>query len=304
MTRWVREFRLIPVVLIAIGCLLALKLIGLIFDGGYTLAERLGRSGTMVVTTVPVPAAPTLRSPATALTTTPARSQGPKPSWMQEIFNYPDVTGTVDTPKPANPDSAGKQAAAKEHAKEPQDPSVAGNSSPPASKASAEGRANNGTAIPLDPSRPISAAERGLLERLQERRQELEARARQLDIRESLLSAAEKKLEGQIAEQAGNGKAGAAERKEEADAARMKSLITMYETMKPKEAAKIFDRLEIRVLLDMASKINPRRMSEILAQMRPEAAERLTVELANRAAGDKSQNAADLPKIEGRPTGN
>ena len=53
MSRWVREFRLMPVVLIAIGCLFALKTIGLIFDGGYTLAQRLGGDGTLVVTTVP-----------------------------------------------------------------------------------------------------------------------------------------------------------------------------------------------------------------------------------------------------------
>lgn len=300
MTRWVREFRLIPVLLIAIGCLLALKLIGLVFDGGYTLAERLGRSGTMVVTTVPVPPTTTLRSPASPLPPASLRPEGAKPSWMQEIFNYPDVTGTVEPPKPANQEAGTKEPAAKE----PQGQSAAGKEGPSTAPAAAESRPNNGTPIPLDPSRPVSAAERALLERLHERRQELEARARQLDIRESLLSAAEKKLEGQLAEQASNGKAGAADRKDEADAARMKSLITMYETMKPKEAAKIFDRLEIRVLLDMATKINPRRMSEILAQMRPEAAERLTVELASRATGDKSQNAADLPKIEGRPTGN
>ena len=56
----------------------------------------------------------------------------------------------------------------------------------------------------------------------------------------------------------------------------------MYENMKPKDAAKIFDRLDIRVLIEVANQINPRRMSDILAQMSPEAAERLTVELANR----------------------
>jgi flagellar motility protein MotE (MotC chaperone) len=56
------------------------------------------------------------------------------------------------------------------------------------------------------------------------------------------------------------------------------------------------------VLFEIASQIAPRKMSDILGLMQPEAAERLTVELARRASGgDKSASAADLPKIEGRP---
>ena len=41
MIRRARDFRLIPVVLLATICLFALKVSGLVFDGGYTLAERL-----------------------------------------------------------------------------------------------------------------------------------------------------------------------------------------------------------------------------------------------------------------------
>jgi flagellar motility protein MotE (MotC chaperone) len=75
----------------------------------------------------------------------------------------------------------------------------------------------------------------------------------------------------------------------------------MYEGMKPKDAAKVFDRLELSVLFDIASQIAPRKMSDIMGQMQPEAAERLTVELARRASGDKSQS-AELPKIGGKPS--
>ena len=76
----------------------------------------------------------------------------------------------------------------------------------------------------------------------------------------------------------------------------------MYESMKPKDAAKIFDRLEMPVLFEIASQIAPRKMSDILGLMQPEAAERLTVELARRAAGgERSASAAELPKIEGKP---
>jgi flagellar motility protein MotE (MotC chaperone) len=46
------------------------------------------------------------------------------------------------------------------------------------------------------------------------------------------------------------------------------------------------------------------RPTEILAQMSPETAERLTVELANRAnTQPKTKNPDQLPKIEGKPSG-
>jgi len=73
----------------------------------------------------------------------------------------------------------------------------------------------------------------------------------------------------------------------------------MYESMKPKDAAKVFDRLEMSVLIEIALQIAPRKMSDILGLMQPEAAERLTVELARRAGGDNNK-AAELPKIEGK----
>ena len=43
MIRFARDFRLIPIVLLATVSLFALKVSGLVFDGGYTLAERLQR---------------------------------------------------------------------------------------------------------------------------------------------------------------------------------------------------------------------------------------------------------------------
>ena len=88
--------------------------------------------------------------------------------------------------------------------------------------------------------------------------------------------------------------------KNEADAARFKGIVTMYEGMKPKDAAKVFDRLEMAVLYEIASQIAPRKMSDILGLMQPEAAERLTVELARRAGNDKAGQTAELPKIEGK----
>lgn len=304
MTRFLRDFRLMPIVLIAIGCLFALKTIGLISGEGYTLGQRLGGSSNALVVTTTVPGAPVtqMRSPAVPLEVTAAQPQGSKSSWMQEMFNYPgggDITGAIATTKPAEKAAMEKAEAAekKEPVPEPG----------PESKAAA------GTIIALDQPRSASAGERALLERLQARRQELDARARELDLRESMLKAAEKKLETQVAAGKAEGAKGetpggspggsAAQRKDEIENARFKSVVTMYETMKPKEAAKIFDRLDIKVLIDVATQMKPQVMSQILAQMTPEAAERLTVELAVRGGSDRGVNPSNLPKIEGRPAG-
>jgi flagellar motility protein MotE (MotC chaperone) len=207
-----------------------------------------------------------------------------KRSWAQESFNFPggkadpsDVTGSVT--------------AKKEEA--PPKPAV----SPPETA-----KPPDGTVIFPEQTPSISPSERALLERLQARRQELEARAREIDIRENLLKSAEKRIEGKVEElKAVESRIGAAtEQKKEAEDARLKGLVTMYEGMKPKDAAKVFDRLEMTVLFEIASKIAPRKMSDILGLMSPEAAERLTVEMARRAGGDKSAAAAELPKIEGK----
>ena len=118
---------------------------------------------------------------------------------------------------------------------------------------------------------------------------------------------AEKTLEKDAAvekaEEAKNGTTAQRKDRDETDNARLKSVITMYETMKPKDAAKIFDRLDIKVLIEVASQMKPQVMAAIMAQMTPENAERLTVELATRSGGDRTLNPMSLPKIEGRPTG-
>ena len=205
-------------------------------------------------------------------------------SWAQEIFNFPggnkvdrsDITGSVQE-KPKE-DEAKPAVAAPEVAKP------------------------EGVVIHPEQGQAASPSERAILERLQSRRQELEARAREIDIRESLLKAAEKRVESRVEELKGieSRITTATQQKSDADAARFKGIVTMYEAMKPKDAAKVFDRLEMPVLIEIATQIAPRKMSDILGLMATDAAERLTVEMARRAGSDKSASASDLPKIEGK----
>src|SRR6266545_670775 len=212
--------------------------------------------------------------------------QQTRKSWAQDTLNFPggrkadpdDITGSV-------------QAKPKEPAPKPAAPAA---EPPPKS---------DGVVVFPEPNQQsVSPSERAILERLQARRQELEQRAREIEIRESLLKSAEKRIEGRVEEmKATEAKISTATgQKAEQDAARFKGIITMYENMKPKDAAKVFDRLEMSVLYEIASQIAPRKMSDILGLMQPEAAERLTVELARRAGTDKSTSTAELPKIEGK----
>ena len=213
-----------------------------------------------------------------------------KASWAQETINFPGGSNKL---KGDPADITGSVQGKEEKKQEPPKPAAA---APPQPAKPA------GVVVYPEPSAQISPSERAILERLQARRQELEQRAREVEIRESLLKAAERRIESKVEEVRSNdAKTGAAAaQKAEADAARFKGIITMYEGMKPKDAAKVFDRLEMNVLYDIASQIAPRKMADILGLMQPEAAERLTVELARRAGSDKSAQAAELPKIEGK----
>jgi flagellar motility protein MotE (MotC chaperone) len=132
-------------------------------------------------------------------------------------------------------------------------------------------------------SQASSPSERALLERLGERRDELQQRNRDMELRERLLENAEKKLESRIHELKGLETKAQEAGKSGAEANGLKNLVTMYETMKPKDAARVFDRLTHEVLVPVVLQMNPRKMAEVLAVMSPEAAERLTVALAARA---------------------
>ena len=266
-----RNIRVIPVVVIAIASLASLKVAGLLIDGAYVFDYRL--QGTTNAETRG-------ESRNESRGESKGESRG---SWAQQMLKFPggpkaepsDVTGSVhgapkeEAPKPAVPETK-----------------------------------PDGVVIhPDDNAKTVSPAERAILERLQSRRQELETRAREIDIRENLLKAAEKRIESKVEELKAIESRAATEKEQKAEAenTRLKGLVTTYESMKPKDAAKVFDRLEMPVLIEIASQIAPRKMSDIMGLMQTDAAERLTVELARRAGGDKSDGgAADLPKIEGR----
>jgi len=317
MVRYIRELRLIPIALIASACLLALKTADLALNGSSLFArdDTPWISADVAVTR--------LLPDATA-------PPGAKLSWAQQMFNFPNSSGTPPLPSAAPrlaasqiagrdssditgsvvaaPASRNADAAAK--AKSRADGSAAaGTPGPPGGTAlGKDGKPTlpaGGALIPANGAALPTGAERAILERLQERREELDARARELDIRQSLIESAEKRMEAKLQEVRDIESHIKVETKEkdDAEAARLKSLIVMYENMKPRDAAKIFNGLDTSVLIQVASEINPRQMAEILAQMSPDVAQRLTVALADKAQqAAQSGSPANLPKIEGQPT--
>jgi flagellar motility protein MotE (MotC chaperone) len=219
--------------------------------------------------------------------------QRTKSSWAQQNLNYPGGAKVASIFTKGDPDDITGSTHGEPKEKPKEEP-----------KPEAPDTKPDGVVLhPEENQQPVSASERAILERLQSRRQELDARVREIEIRESLLKEAEKRITSKVDEMKAFETKAASEnaQKAEAENARFKGIITMYEGMKPKDAAKVFDRLEMPVLLEIASQIAPRKMSDILGLMQTDAAERLTVELARRATGGRSANAsAELPKIEGK----
>ncbi len=150
----------------------------------------------------------------------------------------------------------------------------------------------------------LSQSEIALLEALSNRRKELDSREKKLDLRLTLLKAAEKRIDdkiGKLEKIRDEIKLRTVQQKKLQDG-KFKNLVSIYEGMKPKEAARIFSRLDSKVVLQVAERIAPRKMSAILAKMEANAAERLTIQLATKAAGG-DEPSQELPRIDSGKAG-
>ncbi len=146
-------------------------------------------------------------------------------------------------------------------------------------------------------------SEIAILQKLNARRKALEEREKELEMRENLLKATEDKLGQRVDElKTIENKIGGDTVKKEADKGKeLADLVKMYETMKAKDAARVFDRLDTKLLVDIARQMNPKKLGDVVSKMAPEAAEKLTVELANRKPAEAAMPPGrELPKIGGK----
>jgi flagellar motility protein MotE (MotC chaperone) len=130
----------------------------------------------------------------------------------------------------------------------------------------------------------MSPAEVDLLQKLSERRAELDKRAADMSQREVQLQAAETRVDEKIAKLAALEKeiGGIVDKQNDEDTARTKSLVKIYETMKPHDAARIFEQLDMAVLLGVVEHMKERNTAPILAAMDPAKARAVTLGLAER----------------------
>lgn len=135
---------------------------------------------------------------------------------------------------------------------------------------------------PIDNDIASSEVRQELVEDLAKRREQLDKKEKEIAVREALLSAAERELDQKLGELTGlktEIEAMMVKRSQEEEA-RIASLVKIYEGMKPKDAASIFNTLDLDVLIVIMTKMSERKSSPILAEMNAERARTVTIMMA------------------------
>ena len=168
----------------------------------------------------------------------------------------------------------------------PADPAPADAAPADAAPAAPADMAPPGSAEPTPSGDPGSFTQNEIdvLQKLAERRDAIDAREKEIDAREALVQAAENKVVDHIAEMKGLKKvvedllAEYSQRKDE----QTLRMVKVYENMKPKDAARIFDELDMVTSINMVESMKEVKFAAILAKMDPAKAKLLTTELTNR----------------------
>lgn len=330
-----KSIRLLPVVIAAALALLLFKGVGLLTSGGYVLTGTgvaLAEAGTDQApaatgadTTIVLPEEPTLvdDSPtlgdvAPTLGADDAGDHGAPAAAEQDTAAEHDASaGEDDTDAvPAEHGTEPSDAATGELADPAAEPAHGAptvpdlDAAPPADPL-AEGvpmvQGEDGLVVPLTTEDGSSLTENVILERLSARRAELDTREEELNLRLQLVEAAEAQLEERAAALAQiEARINAiADQQKSLQEGQFAAIINMYQTMKPTEAAVIFNDLDMQVLVRVAQGMNPRKMAPILAKMTSARAQQLTlalaaVEPAPAVTPTPTEDLAALPQIVGQ----
>lgn len=195
---------------------------------------------------------------------------------MVAVARAAAADGTSKT-KPGKPIAGGQP---------PSLPAPAATTAPPASASKAAAAPAPSKPAEVGPE-PVSDSEKALLQDLRQRRQELDARADAVKAREGVLAAAEQKLTARVGElQALQKRLEVldAVQKQKEDAG-WQGLVKMYEAMKPRDAATIFNDLTMPVLLQVLNRMKDAKAAAVMAAMNPDKARDVTAELARLRLG-------------------
>lgn len=131
----------------------------------------------------------------------------------------------------------------------------------------------------------LSQAEVQVLQALGARREALDARGEQIETQDALMLAAEQRMTERLAElrQLESHVNDLLGQLDEAQEQRLASLVDVYQRMRAKDAAAVFDGLEDDVLVQVASRMRQANLAEVMGRMDPNRARALTQMLADRA---------------------
>jgi len=159
---------------------------------------------------------------------------------------------------------------------------------------SAPGAKSKESAVPAADPLMMSPSEIELLQKLSERRAALDRRAQELSQQEVVLKAAEQRVDEKLAklksmeEEIG----GLVDKQAQQGDERLKGLVKIYETMKPREAARIFEELDAPTVLDVIAQMKEAKAAPILASMDPGKAKTVTAGLIERRQQQAARPAA------------
>lgn len=171
-----------------------------------------------------------------------------------------------------------------QEATEPAETGQRAGSGTPADQPGAAAGSESDTAGATDalPGRSLSRAERDIVADLEERRKALEEREAKLRLKEQVLAATEQRIQGEIKRLEAI-KAEIEQLVKSFNAAedeKLGALVKVYESMKPKDAAPIFERLDLDIQERLARQMKAAKVAALMASMSPEAAKTLTARLA------------------------
>lgn len=137
------------------------------------------------------------------------------------------------------------------------------------------------SANPTNPNSGFSQSEIMILQELAERREALDLRSKEIDRKAIQLKVAEDEIDKKIKQlqeyeqKLKNLITGYNQKEKE----KINSLVKLYSTMKPKDAARIFNTLEMSILIPILKEMKPSVSSAIISQMNAEKAKAVTTEL-------------------------
>ena len=149
----------------------------------------------------------------------------------------------------------------------------------------------------IDGDMEYSEVRAELFEALADRRRELDAREAQISKREALLAAAESEIDQKYEEMKSlrSEIQGLLEEQSEEEEKRIASLVKVYEGMKAKDAANIFNTLDMDILISVMGRMSERKLAPVLAEMNPDRARSVTIFLAEQKSLPTLPNQLQIP---------